>query len=228
MQRTVRHARGSARLSRAASVRSAAERHDPNREHGGAKPYPRFTRPLALTPAAAIRQAVRDGCAGDQPHRVPKSEPGRGLREFYQRLLDAETVEGAHHPLRVGGTLLVFFEADGAVGQDELAFDCGPVEHTRWSKGSTSKTRTGVRSRSPTTTAPSIGRSDSDAPEAARLARRFPDQAVACVAISWNLRHPDGGGEWFLGGCASRRWRSPGRCARCPPGCTRVKYLWLV
>jgi catechol-2,3-dioxygenase len=55
----------------------------------------------------------------------------------------------------LGGTLLVFFEADGAVGQDELAFDVdargleeslrqaksmglavrGPVEHTRWSRG---------------------------------------------------------------------------------------------
>jgi catechol 2,3-dioxygenase-like lactoylglutathione lyase family enzyme len=77
------------------------------------------------------------------------------LREFYKRLLGAETVEGVHEPLRVGGTLLVFFEADGPVGQDELAFDVdargfeetlqraesmglpvrGPLEHTPWSKG---------------------------------------------------------------------------------------------
>ena len=77
------------------------------------------------------------------------------LRAFYERLLAAETVRGAHQPLRVGGTLLVFFEAEGAVGQDELAFDVdargfeetlrraeamglpvrGPVEHTAWSRG---------------------------------------------------------------------------------------------
>jgi catechol 2,3-dioxygenase-like lactoylglutathione lyase family enzyme len=77
------------------------------------------------------------------------------LRGFYERLLGAETLEGAHDPLRVGGVLLVFFAADGPVGQDELAFDVdaagfeetlrraesmglpvrGPVEHTPWSKG---------------------------------------------------------------------------------------------
>lgn len=77
------------------------------------------------------------------------------LREFYEQLLGAEAVEGAHDPLRVGGTLLVFFEADGSVGGDELAFDVdargfeeslrhaesmglavrGPVEHTPWSRG---------------------------------------------------------------------------------------------
>jgi catechol 2,3-dioxygenase-like lactoylglutathione lyase family enzyme len=77
------------------------------------------------------------------------------LRAFYERLLGAETVQGTHDPLRVGGTLLVFFEADGPVGEDELAFDVdalgfeetlqhardmglsvrGPVEHTGWSKG---------------------------------------------------------------------------------------------
>ncbi len=77
------------------------------------------------------------------------------LREFYETLLGAETVRGAHDPLRIGGTLLVFFEAVDLVGRDELAFDVdargfedslqraesmglnvrGPVEHTPWSKG---------------------------------------------------------------------------------------------
>jgi len=77
------------------------------------------------------------------------------LRQFYEELLAAETIAAAHDPLRVGGTLLVFFESDGAVGEDELAFDVdalgfertlqratamglsvrGPVEHTPWSKG---------------------------------------------------------------------------------------------
>ena len=82
------------------------------------------------------------------------TDPQR-LRDFYSTLLGAETIEGAHDPLRVGSTLLVFFEATGAVGQDEIAFDAdargfdealrraremrlevrGPVEHTAWSKG---------------------------------------------------------------------------------------------
>jgi catechol 2,3-dioxygenase-like lactoylglutathione lyase family enzyme len=77
------------------------------------------------------------------------------LKEFYERLLAAETVRGAHDPLRIGGLLLVFFEAEGLAGQDELAFDVdadgfeetlrraesmglrvrGPVEHTPWSRG---------------------------------------------------------------------------------------------
>ena len=77
------------------------------------------------------------------------------LRQFYEELLAAEAIKGAHDPLRVGGTLLVFYESDGGVGEDELAFDVdaqgfqrtlqratamglsvrGPVEHTPWSKG---------------------------------------------------------------------------------------------
>lgn len=50
-----------------------------------------------------------------------------GLRRFYAELLDAEAVEGAHGPLRAGGTLLVFFEAAEAgiaADPDEIAFDC--------------------------------------------------------------------------------------------------------
>lgn len=81
-------------------------------------------------------------------------EPAR-LHEFYSNLLGAEVVDGAHDPLRVGSTLLVFFEAIGPAGQDEIAFDAdargfdeslrraremglevrGPLEHTAWSKG---------------------------------------------------------------------------------------------
>jgi len=81
-------------------------------------------------------------------------DPAR-LREFYETLLGAEMVRGAHDPLRVGSTLLVFFDADGPPGRDELAFDVdargfaeslqraesmglavrGPVEHTPWSRG---------------------------------------------------------------------------------------------
>jgi len=77
------------------------------------------------------------------------------LREFYAELLGAERLEGAHAPLRVGGTTLVFFEEKAAVGADELAFDADlegferalatarrlgalerePVEHTPWSRG---------------------------------------------------------------------------------------------
>jgi catechol 2,3-dioxygenase-like lactoylglutathione lyase family enzyme len=52
-------------------------------------------------------------------------DPAR-LKAFYRELLDAEVVDGSHDPLRVGHTLLVFFESDrgGAAGDpDELAFD---------------------------------------------------------------------------------------------------------
>ena len=53
-------------------------------------------------------------------------DPAR-LRRFYAELLDAEEVEGAHGPLRVGRTLLVFFDAAEpgiASDPDEIAFDC--------------------------------------------------------------------------------------------------------
>jgi catechol 2,3-dioxygenase-like lactoylglutathione lyase family enzyme len=81
-------------------------------------------------------------------------EPAR-LRTFYAELLDAEPLEGEHAPLRVGHTLLVFFEEDAAPGSDEIAFDVDgpgfetclerartlgaltrePVRHTRFSRG---------------------------------------------------------------------------------------------
>jgi catechol 2,3-dioxygenase-like lactoylglutathione lyase family enzyme len=53
-------------------------------------------------------------------------DPAR-LKRFYAELLDAEEVEGAHDPLRIGSTLLVFFESQegGATADpDEIAFDC--------------------------------------------------------------------------------------------------------
>jgi catechol 2,3-dioxygenase-like lactoylglutathione lyase family enzyme len=81
-----------------------------------------------------------------------------GLRAFYRELLAAEELAGAHDPLRVGSTLLVFFPAEraGAVADaDEIAFDADragfedalerarrldavqrePVDHTPWSRG---------------------------------------------------------------------------------------------
>jgi catechol 2,3-dioxygenase-like lactoylglutathione lyase family enzyme len=80
------------------------------------------------------------------------------LKAFYRELLDAEELDGAHDPLRVGNTLLVFFPAEragAAADPDEIAFDAdragfeealerarrlgtldrGPVEHTPWSRG---------------------------------------------------------------------------------------------
>jgi catechol 2,3-dioxygenase-like lactoylglutathione lyase family enzyme len=80
-----------------------------------------------------------------------------GLKAFYRELLDAEELTGAHDPLRVGHTLLVFFasERGGAADDpDELAFDADragfeetlerarsldalqrePVEPTPWSR----------------------------------------------------------------------------------------------
>jgi catechol 2,3-dioxygenase-like lactoylglutathione lyase family enzyme len=53
-------------------------------------------------------------------------DPAR-LKRFYAELLDAEEVEGEHDPLRIGRTLLVFFEsAEGGApaDPDEIAFDC--------------------------------------------------------------------------------------------------------
>lgn len=78
------------------------------------------------------------------------------LRAFYEELTGAEPLSGAHDPLRVGATLLVFFPSDGrpAEDPDELAFDVDaagfadvlerarrlgavqrePVEPTPWSR----------------------------------------------------------------------------------------------
>ena len=84
-------------------------------------------------------------------------DPAR-LRAFYSDLLGAESISGAHDPLRAGAVLLVFFESErGGAGQDpdELAFDVdaggfddvlrrakglglnvrGPLDHTPYSRG---------------------------------------------------------------------------------------------
>jgi catechol 2,3-dioxygenase-like lactoylglutathione lyase family enzyme len=52
-------------------------------------------------------------------------EPAR-LRSFYGDLLGAESLSGAHDPLRVGAVLLVFFSSErGGAGPDpdEIAFE---------------------------------------------------------------------------------------------------------
>jgi catechol 2,3-dioxygenase-like lactoylglutathione lyase family enzyme len=48
------------------------------------------------------------------------------LKAFYQELFAPEVVSGSHDPLRLGATLLVFFESDeNAISEDpdEIAFD---------------------------------------------------------------------------------------------------------
>jgi catechol 2,3-dioxygenase-like lactoylglutathione lyase family enzyme len=48
------------------------------------------------------------------------------LKAFYQELFAPEVVSGSHDPLRLGSTLLVFFESDAnAISEDpdEIAFD---------------------------------------------------------------------------------------------------------
>jgi catechol 2,3-dioxygenase-like lactoylglutathione lyase family enzyme len=48
------------------------------------------------------------------------------LKGFYQELFAPEVVSGSHDPLRLGSTLLVFFESDGneiSEDPDEIAFD---------------------------------------------------------------------------------------------------------
>ncbi len=92
-------------------------------------------------------------------HIAFRTRDPEGLRAFYAELTGGELLTGAHGPVRVGGTLLVFFrsEAAGAAPDDpdELAFDVDvagfedvlaraerlgaltrpPVGHTPWSRG---------------------------------------------------------------------------------------------
>lgn len=78
------------------------------------------------------------------------------LKAFYAELMQAESLSGAHDPLRVGSLILVFFASAGrpAEDPDELAFDVDrrgfdevyeraqrldavmrePVEPTPWSR----------------------------------------------------------------------------------------------
>jgi catechol 2,3-dioxygenase-like lactoylglutathione lyase family enzyme len=55
--------------------------------------------------------------------RTPDPGP---LKRFYEELFAPEVVSGSHDPLRLGATLLVFFESDGnpiSDDPDEIAFD---------------------------------------------------------------------------------------------------------
>lgn len=100
---------------------------------------------------------LRMGVLGVNHLAFRTSEPER-LRRFYLELTGADVLEGEHDPIRVGRTLLVFFDSQGHVGAkdpDEIAFDVdlsgfndvlqraralgceirGPIEHTAYSKG---------------------------------------------------------------------------------------------
>ena len=91
-------------------------------------------------------------------HLAFRTQDPQRLRRFYLDLTAAEELDGAHDPIRIGQTLLVFFasEAHGtAKDPDEIAFDVdasgfdevlrralalgceirGPIEHTPVSKG---------------------------------------------------------------------------------------------
>jgi catechol 2,3-dioxygenase-like lactoylglutathione lyase family enzyme len=84
------------------------------------------------------------------------SDPAR-LKAFYRELFAAEELAGSHDPLRIGDTLLVFFQSDDnpiSNDPDELAFDADmegfhdvlerarelgavtrePIEPTPWSR----------------------------------------------------------------------------------------------
>jgi len=91
-------------------------------------------------------------------HVAFRSPDAARLRSFYGDLLGAESLSGAHEPLRVGSVLLVFFPSElGGAGSDpdEIAFDVdshgfedvlarahrlgiyvrGPLDHTPHSRG---------------------------------------------------------------------------------------------
>jgi catechol 2,3-dioxygenase-like lactoylglutathione lyase family enzyme len=91
-------------------------------------------------------------------HLALRTADPEGLRRFYVDLTGAEELAGAHGPIRLGTTLLVFFQSEGtgaANDPDEIAFDVdaagfqdvfararrlgcdirGPVQHTASSRG---------------------------------------------------------------------------------------------
>jgi len=91
-------------------------------------------------------------------HLAFRTPDPHGLRRFYGELTGADEVQGEHHPLRVGQTMLVFFASERsgtASDPDEIAFDVddagfadvlararrlgceirGPIEHTAASRG---------------------------------------------------------------------------------------------
>jgi catechol 2,3-dioxygenase-like lactoylglutathione lyase family enzyme len=102
-------------------------------------------------------QFARMGVLGVNHLAFRTSDPDQ-LRRFYVALTGAEELEGAHRPIRLGQTLLVFFASGmraAADDPDEIAFDVdlpgfddvleraralgceirGPVEHTAPSRG---------------------------------------------------------------------------------------------
>jgi len=108
-------------------------------------------------PAGARDTVARVGVVGVNHLAFRTQDPDR-LRRFYLDLTGADELDGAHSPIRIGQTLLVFFtsEASGATDDpDEIAFDVdrsgfddvleragqlgceirGPVEHTAFSMG---------------------------------------------------------------------------------------------
>jgi catechol 2,3-dioxygenase-like lactoylglutathione lyase family enzyme len=121
--------------------RAAAEQHDGSRVPD-------------LRPALEL---VLVGVLGVNHLAFRTSDPNR-LRSFYVELTGADEIDGEHDPIRVGQTLLVFFESrehQSPDDPDEIAFDVdssgfdevlrraralgceirGPVEHTSFSKG---------------------------------------------------------------------------------------------
>jgi catechol-2,3-dioxygenase len=91
-------------------------------------------------------------------HVAFRTPDATGLRRFYLELTGAEELEGEHGALRLGQTLLAFFQSESggaAADPDEIAFDVdasgfsevleraqhlgceirGPVEHTASSRG---------------------------------------------------------------------------------------------
>ena len=91
-------------------------------------------------------------------HIAFRSHDPQALRRFYLELTGGEPLTGAHDPVRIGHTLLVFFASERRYADadpDELAFDVdaagfddvlaratrlnalqrGPVQHTAWSRG---------------------------------------------------------------------------------------------
>jgi catechol 2,3-dioxygenase-like lactoylglutathione lyase family enzyme len=74
------------------------------------------------------------------------------LRAFYAELLGAEELDGEHHPLRVGGTTLAFFEGEAVWGEDELAFD---ADRGGFEAALAAARRLGVLEREPVSHTPS-------------------------------------------------------------------------
>lgn len=117
-----------------------------------------------MSPDGKRRGAVADlDCARARASSVSTTSRFRTpdpdlLRRFYLELTGAEELEGEHRPLRLGQTLIAFFQSKSpgaAADPDEIAFDVdgpgfadvlerarrpgcqirGPLEHTASSRG---------------------------------------------------------------------------------------------